>query len=130
MISSLQKMRGQMSLLTPSGIAIVYHNLEPLEKGLNFFGYIPIVGSVTGHWGRQTLALAQLVTSVAVGFFYLFCTFGNPLAAFYGSVAVTMLKHAILNGIRGGIERFPIVPLVVLLPIDILFGRIFPYPAL
>jgi hypothetical protein len=117
-----------MSFLTPSGITAVYHNLEALESKLNLLGYIPFIGSISGKWGRGTLATAQAVTGFAIGCFYLF-SFANPLASFYGSVAVVMIKHSILNTIRGSIEVSPFTPLIVLLPIDILFGRVFPYPA-
>ena len=80
-------------------------------------------------FGRSTLAGAQAVAAFALGFFYMFCTFGNPVASLYGSMAITMIKHAILNGIRSQIEMKPVASLIFLLPIDILFGRLFPYPA-
>lgn len=117
-----------MSLLTPAGIQLLYENLDTLEKTLNFLGYIPKVGRVSGKWGRQTLATAQVVSGVAIAVFAMFFNAKKGLTSFYQAVAFTMIQHGVLNRIRAHFEMEISVPFLKLLPIDYLFGRVFSYP--
>lgn len=119
-----------MSLLTRSGMNLICSSIEVLEKGLNFFGYVPVAGTLTAKWGRGTLVKAQIVSGIAFGIFSLVGNQRASVVSLYRIFAWTMLKHGLLNSFRSAFEIKPFLPLVTLLPFDLLVGRAFPYPSI
>lgn len=105
--------------------------LETFEKGLNFIGYIPVVGSF-GATVRDKYAAIEAITGIALLALSIGSTLqGNP-NPLYSAIGWTLLGHSILNGIRSLFEAVPFVAIFTTLPYDILTasyvgGRLFTY---
>ncbi len=106
--------------------------LEIFEKGLNFIGYVPIAGTFSSNV-RRVLAVAEMVTAVALGVFAAGCFFtGNPMGAPAAYLAAKFAVHSAANEFRSYLETIPGVSLWTCLPYDLisyacLGGRIISY---
>lgn len=112
-------------------VAETFLLLETFEKGLNFIGYIPVIGSL-GAGARTIYAKIEAIAGIALLALSVGLSVGGNTNHLYTSVGGTLLGHAILNGIRSLFEMVPFVALASTLPYDLLTasyvgGRLFSY---
>jgi hypothetical protein len=91
--------------------------LEITEKALNVLGYMPVVGTFTSYI-RGGLAKIEAITGIGLAIIGLIGT--SSASNVYLSISVTLIGHAMLNGLRTAFEYKTLLPLVTTLPYDII----------
>lgn len=106
--------------------------LETFELGLNFAGYIPVVGTLSTGL-RAIMAKVELIAGVVLAVLYFgLQAQGKTINPVLLNVGLTFMGHALLNVIRCLFEAVPFVALVTTLPYDfyathVLGKRLFSY---